>query len=354
MELLPKSRSVTTAMMPADAAAAHLRHLSKEATAKLILSRRFHFAKGELPGAASRIAMYIRQALRFYEASGATDPEIRPVLQYYCYSNLAQAALAAFRPKNHGSLVRHGISDRTHSVRSVSLGTVVAEVTRGVVPAFHALIAGDSLEGRTVRLKDLVVPLPFVTTELQDAFRLKAHSVEFVPSLEREQGSARCRAIARYRLGHETPESESKRLGKVLESAFPILSQAFSRDASAVELVYRSKDLYESEALAARVWKYKFEPMRNQGWCITDEISDIHVSQFLFRADCPLIPAASAAMMFSFVAGSMARYRPELVARLESSRVFLLFDVFVKEVDRFMLPMFRNLLYREQMHFRMY
>ncbi len=70
-------------------------------------------------------------------------------------------------------------------------------------------------------------------------------------------------------------------------------------------------------------------------------------SLFLWRflPTGPILPTMTAALLFSFVICSLARYRPNVLASVEDSKLFLLFDVFCQEADGFLIPTFRNLLF---------
>ena len=61
------------------------------------------------------------------------------------------------------------------------------------------------------------------------------------------------------------------------------------------------------------------------------------------------IPTITASLLLSFSFASIVRYRPILLNKLMDSRLNFLFDIFVREADGFLLPAFRNLLYREEL-----
>lgn len=62
-----------------------------------------------------------------------------------------------------------------------------------------------------------------------------------------------------------------------------------------------------------------------------------------------LLPSLTSALLFSFALASIVRYRPELLAKTMSSPMNLLVDIFIQESPAFMIPSFRNLLYREEL-----
>ncbi len=74
--------------------------------------------------------------------------------------------------------------------------------------------------------------------------------------------------------------------------------------------------------------------------------------EYLWRFDrsSPILPTLTAGLLLSFVLASLARYRANILDRVESSKVNLLCEVFASEADGFMLPAFRNLLYAETMY----
>jgi hypothetical protein len=84
----------------------------------------------------------------------------------------------------------------------------------------------------------------------------------------------------------------------------------------------------------------------NLGGHLADEQGLVRF-QWRFCPDTPLLPTASACLLLSFTLASLYRYRPNLLDSIESSRVNLIFDVFLNEADAFLLPAFRNLLYGE-------
>jgi hypothetical protein len=52
-------------------------------------------------------------------------------------------------------------------------------------------------------------------------------------------------------------------------------------------------------------------------------------------------------LLLAFALASLYRYRPNLLDSIESSKISLIFDVFLNEADGFLLPAFRNLIYGE-------
>lgn len=70
---------------------------------------------------------------------------------------------------------------------------------------------------------------------------------------------------------------------------------------------------------------------------------------WMYDRGVKIFPALTAGMLMAFAMSSWSRYRPNLLERLEKSRVNLLCDVFCSEIDALMIPAFRNLIFGENL-----
>lgn len=111
---------------------------------------------------------YLGQALEFYEAAASPHLGSKPLLYYYCFLNLAKAALlyegVAIPP-----VVVHGIGDPKANVRQrVRLeGQHVRIDARhpqhsAVFPEFGALLGDTATDHRTIRVVDVLGQIPSI------------------------------------------------------------------------------------------------------------------------------------------------------------------------------------------------
>jgi hypothetical protein len=326
----------------------HLRHLTKSVTAKLVLRDRFGFSDSAAAATGRIVAAYVGHALEFHAASISAPFSIKPILQYYCYLNLAVGVIETYRPANYQARGTHGVHDLTYRVGSgrITAATPLVRASSGVIPLFHDVIAADSLHGRTFSLNDLITSLPFLSTELEEAFAIYQHEFHITPSVVEQYNpdgsvfrskivlksarrprdttdpslpttaqisAAMPMLVVSYNLTHSTP------------SAHTYLSWTEWPDRSMCESAHRTvcRQLINFGGHHFRFYRWRFLPRRH------------------------LLPTATASLLFSFFLSSLYRYRARLAVRWQRSRLNILADTFVSESDAVLIPMFRNLLFAD-------
>lgn len=307
-------------------------------------------AKAEANATAKVITSHVAQALDFYDAGCSASHRVRPVLQYYCFLNLAVAAIYAYRPPNHLNVRRHGASDTTQSLRTLEPGSRVVETTRGAIPLLDAVVGGGAVGNRSFRVIDLLAAIPFTSIEVADALKVGVSTVhvEVIPQAETDGGPFWL--SLKYSLG--SSQEGSRRLQRVprqaLEAGFPELRTTYRiEEQTKSRVVYRTRRTWAQSA-DMRDWR------RNNLLRLLNPGAEVFIPQrfhyLLYTCSrVPILPCLTAAMLLSFVAASILRYRPSLADWIEDSRFNVIFDVFMRESDAWLLPAFRNLLFREQM-----
>ena len=71
--------------------------------------------------------------------------------------------------------------------------------------------------------------------------------------------------------------------------------------------------------------------------------------QWYYTSSSQLLPTLTSTLMVLFAYASIVRYRPNLIQKMQSHRLSLLFDTLLSESPFFFIPAIRNLLYREHL-----
>lgn len=151
---------------------AHIRNLASPAGLAPVLKERHGFRGQEAREFSKTISPFIAQGLQFFEASNHANHRVRPVLQYYAYLNLAVATVLIFRPPNWHAYRSHGAEDFTRSLKTISLSSKVVRVRKGVITLFHSILCAGALPKGPIRLKDLLIPIRMISSELHHAFNI--------------------------------------------------------------------------------------------------------------------------------------------------------------------------------------
>lgn len=351
--ILGPRRTATSYNSPLAGHVSHLRHLSKPKTAELVLRGRFGYARPAAKEIAKLMAPFVEQAVEFHDASRLAQLRIRPVLQYYGYLNLAVACVIAHRPTNYLQYKSHGGTDLTPKLKMLDLRSPVVQVRHGAIPLFHSIISDCDINKRIFRLRELFASIPVLSLELEDAFGVPMVHVECAERLFHNSDTPK-RMISEldFRLsrhgagdlkGHRLPRSR-------LEQALPFLRTEYLCSAKRdLHLNYKSVTNWdEADHVQAMTWHNvrAFKAMNFGARSLDDGIAH-HIWYTVPRA--PILPALTASLLLSFVLASVARYRPNLTAQLEDSRLNIVVDVFTAESDCFVIPALRNLLYKEEL-----
>lgn len=346
--------TATTGGPPLQAHVAHLRHLSKPQTARRILKDRFNLNKEEVKESADPLAAHVNQALEFHEASRIVRHSVRPVLQYYSFLNLAVATILAYRPPNHLNTRSHGVSDRTHSLTAVDLSSKVIETDTGTVTKFHEILSAAPIERSVFRLRELFVAIPMLAVELHDAFGVSITTIQVRTSTITDNDTkpkpVRSQVQFNVHWPSDTALNRKRFPRKAVERAMPLLANGYEfASGDAQQAIYRSKKRWSTQQQRSASRTHSANCLRfvNFGGHITDSMGSHY--QWRYNPKTRILPTMTASLLTSFFLASVFRYRPKLARSLEDSRLNILAEVFINEADEFMLPAFRNLLYREEM-----
>ncbi len=350
---LSSTKNISSRIEPLRGHLVHLSHLARPVTSRMILQSRFNLSGTQLTDSAKSVSAHVALALRFYQDSILASPIVRPVLQYYCFMNLAVAIIHAWQPSNYKQRLRmHGISDLSASTRKLELSSIaIAFQSAGVIPLFHSIISDAPLPLKPVRVKQLLAPAFFMSAELADAFKLHMQQVSVTPMVAHEGASDT--PPSRIQLQFDPSSGRPTKtpllsVQKKIESAMPILRKAYVRvHASDARLTYRSKMSFQetqSDKFYGTFHNLVF-PCVNFGG--DAGVGDWPQFEWHFLPKVPPLPTLTACMGLSFYLSSLYRYRATLLDALPENRLSLLFDVFLAEVGTVLIPAFRNILYRE-------
>ena len=350
-EIIGPFKTSYTTMRPVEAHAAHLRHLASTKVAIRLLHERFgiNIQKSRTYGPV--ISAHVGQGLQFYRESLMAPMAIRPVLQYYCYLNLAVAVVIAYRPRNFTNYRRHGVQDRSRYLTRLGLQSVIVHSTSGAIPLFHSLLSGESIQNRDFRLNELCGSIPGVQYELSDLFFL---TNEFLIVTEQVVQDDRTNLFhSEVRLDCIDSNDSKIRIPKSrIEKAMPDLTNSYKIKQKQENLiVYNSRRGWNTEEEASVIHKKTCMRLVNYGGhhirSVEQNSSLVYVWHGLRRKS--LLPTLSATLLLSFGLASICRYRPNLARDIERSDVNVLLETFIAEADAIVITAMRNLLYREEL-----
>ena len=342
---------VRSTIPPVEAHCAHLRHIAAVATARRILRSKFGLSGSVLRDASSSVSAHVEQALHFHSQSLVAPQRIRPILQYYCYLNLAVAVVRAYRPPNFQQHRHHGVEDRSHSLKDLDLRSVLMVAKRGAVPLFHSLLSGEQIYGRRFRLNELAASIPLISYELESLFGAKTQAIgvdeKVIQDGKRYQSYVALRCADRNR-------GKARLTQARIERAMPSLRLHYQKVSTSYDsIVYHSKAGWHSQSTAIRNHRSHCLQFVNYGGHsvflqggLTYNPSVEYSWHGISRK--PLLPTLTGALLLSFGLASIARYRPVLAKRTEGSNVNVLLDTFIGEADAIVISAMRNLLYREE------
>ncbi|OEU60213.1 MAG: hypothetical protein BBJ57_09185 [Desulfobacterales bacterium PC51MH44] len=345
-EIIGPFTAVSSSVPALEAHVAHLRHLTNTGIALDILRERFQSTAGQAREAAKLIAAHVGQSLAFHEQSRSASPLVRPVLQYYCYLNLAVAAILSYRPINFNQYRRHGVEDRTHALSSLELSSIVVLINRGAVPLFHSIVSGVSLYGKRLRLGQLAAGFQMVSHELVTEFGKVSQPIRVDDQITDVSGSWFSEFSFKPVVKGQTITP------KRLEAAMPLLSSDYRLQPIVDDgISYRSIANWNRQSKALRVHKANGLKLVNFGGhsINSSEFTSPHCVYFWRGVTrIPFLPTLSSILLMSFSLASVARYRPVLLQKAMASPIHLLIETFVQEADGVYIPSLRNLLYREE------
>lgn len=352
-DIVGKFDVVYSTMEPLDAHITHLRHLARPSTAKLILSSRYKRSRKEANRDSILISGHIEQALEYYDLSRSSKYNIRPMLQYYSYLNLAVATILAYRPNNYQGYRKHGVEDLTYKLDNITLSSNLVQVrSSDAIPLFNSIISSKSIEKNIFRLNELVGGIPFLDYELLSAFKKKIINYEISERIIESSDGEWVSEVSFNLLKHQLSLVPNK---KKIENSMPILKIEY-------KMVNQSKDSITYQSIKSWTKKVNAEEHHKNnclkiinfgGHQISKTIPKLELKYFCYcLGRKEFLPTLTASLLLSFSFASLVRYRPILLKSLVNSRLNLLFDVFTNEIDGYLIPSFRNLLYREELFVR--
>ena len=298
------------------------------------------------------MSSHIEQALAFHAQSMAASPRIRPVLQYYCYLNLAVALILSYRPANYQQYRRHGVEDQSHRLTRLELRSILVKVRKGAVPVFHSILSAEPIVGRAFRLHELAGSIPLLKYELSNLFGMRCQTIRVMDSVANDASGNWNSQLTFVCIDEE--EHPANLAKNRLERAVPQLRQFFTIiDQKKDRLQYKSRNSWPNQATAQAWHNQKSLKAVNYGG---HSIYKGRAFQFALKNQYqwhgltgkPLLPTLTATLLLAFALASIARYRPSIAHGVEETSLSVLLDTFIAEADSIVIPSMRNLLYREE------
>ena len=331
----------------------HLDHFSRSIIPYEFLLSRYNRKPNQARNDAESISSHVKQALEFYHLSKVASERIKPVLQYYCYLNFAVATIFAYRPINMEFYKKHGVQDLSAKIKKIDLGSYLVKTTpAGSVPLFNSVISQVDLRFKYFRFNHLIGSVPFLSYELSAAYKKKLYVVHVEEKIIEAPLNA-FKSTVKFTTFNRINNQKTSTNKERIEEAMPILKTAYYLDNKR-----NGSFEYFSKATWNNLEKAKFSHRKNclfltnyGGHSILNDpfqqISMQYSWQYMFRKK--LLPTITASLLLSFSFASICRYRPQLLVQLLNSRFSLIYRTFLNESPGYMIPFFRNLLYREEM-----
>lgn len=346
-EIVGPSEFITTNVPPLEAHVSHLRYLANPTAARELLRREFGFTATAARDDSRLFCAQIEQSIQFYEQSKNTPIRIRPVLQYYCYLNLAVAAILAYRPANWNQYRSHGVEDKTHNLQRIDLSSKVVKVQKGAVPLFHSILSDVDLKSRTFRFGALVAGIHMLSHELGDQFGKDTQRIFVLDAIVEDAGvfysQVSFDSLVR---GVKCPIAHKR-----LEDAMPLLTSDYARNRRARNpIIYKSTASWASADAATAPHRISCMKLINYGGHMIEGSQFGTSSRYSWSGISrrPLLPTLTSLLLLSFSLASIVRYRPALLDVALDSPYQLLIHTFVQESDGTFIPALRNLLYRKE------
>lgn len=335
----------------------HLRHLTTPKTLSKIASSRHGLPKQIARSISPTVSNYIARGLEFYSAIATSPRSVRPVLEYYAFLNFSVACVCISRPALANSTKSHGISDVSYKLNRVELGSTVATIKHGALSSFHSLFCERSLANTSLRLRDLIGAIPFISSEAESVFKIKP--VKIVPVLNQvlnDDNRATLGFRADSSFGQYTTLGGTA-LKSRIEEYFPSLQTDFVLTTTGKHTVlYNSASTWPKNSdtdFLNFVGKWNLlltNPLSvdiYKSGTISNPTYQSESSWFLYKRS-PILPTPTACLALYFWLSSLFRYRADLIESIDPP-IRLLIETFAAEARLRMLSMFRNLLYMENL-----
>lgn len=324
-----------------DAHLLHLKNLENKNIVQDLLGDKHGFVSGEAKKVSKTLSFHISQALTFYYEGKNSAPSIRPLLQYYCYLNLAVAAILAFRPHGYEGYRKHGVSDLTANLEKVKLSSLILKVNRsGAIPLFHSLFSDIRMDNKKMRLGEVFCGFHMIEHELIRFFDMNIQAICVNQKVFQDKGKWFSQFSFKH---HQNVSLPSKRR---IESTIPLLQELYS--SSTENCCYISKQSWNSKEAALKQHRLNGMKIVNYGGS-SHKNNHGMVYHWHGQKYKKLMPSLTSILLSSFFLSSVARYRPYLQNKLMSSPISLLVNTFMEEADHVLIPSVRNLIYQEEL-----
>jgi hypothetical protein len=352
-EIIGPGKLVETTMAPGEAILSHLRHFTKPVISRDILISRYKRSKAQAKKDSINISAHVKQALEYHESSKKCSKQIKPVLQYYCYLNLAVAVIIAYRPMNYDGYRSHGVEDKTHGISNLNMSSPVIQVKKGAIPLIHSILSDEAINKKVFRLNEIIGAIPLLSYEIEAAFKKEIHVIKIsdrvIQDATKRTWSSELTFTTQILSNEKAIGVQKTKLQKaipILENMYNILVDTNSK------IVYQTKQTWTTEGKAKINHNKNCAKIINFGGQLLVEDANLgyrSIYQWRYIKGKPLIPTITSTLLLSFVFATIARYRPILLEKIKESRYNLILDVFINETDGYIIPAFRNLLYREEL-----
>lgn len=113
--------------------------------------------KRNAKGVFKHFQAYIRQAKNYYYSAKKLHPRSASLLYYYCFLNLAKAALVVKQPAIGGHKISHGLSCLPKDFSKLTTQTVKVLNDGGVFPKFYEWYFGQPIKAQSLNVQKLLL-----------------------------------------------------------------------------------------------------------------------------------------------------------------------------------------------------
>ena len=267
--------------------------------------------------------------------------------------NLAVSVVLVYRPNEWNSYKKHGAEDLTKNLDKLTLNTKIMEVRSGVTRLFSRVLYDIDLPNE-LSLRDLMNSTHSTHVEYSSLYKTNSIKIRVIPKIEKDPSSGKFFSQFTFKIDNST-DNNAKFPSVRLYRNLPILKELFDVEVQQGRRIFNSKQKWSSNNPRG-VAKFHSEcalKLSNLGGQSMIEFNDPE-SFWLIGQGSPILPTMVASYLLSFCLGSLSRYRPNILRNLESSELGLIWDTFSKEVPRYMIPGFTNLLYGKVVQMRQF
>jgi hypothetical protein len=298
---------------------------------------------------AHNIKLYIQRAFEFYDVAQNAETATSPLLYYYSFLNLAKALSEIRNPRFHRNPenYRHGITWRPNKYYVVGMHKEkISLTTRGVWHALFEAVSDYRCPAKnptSIRIKDLFELCPEISDEFGRVFHLATASV-FLKDISIFKDQKKKLIWLNILVNREELESIS------------LTTSKFTRSLASYRRVYtEDSEMYKYELKYAK----KYIGNNELNIALYDEIKDLNLFTFLenrkitytFSMQDNLsfkLPQIMVLYTLMFWLGSLVRYDPHSVARLQESQYWLLIDGFMTQSKIWLLEQFEWYFYKTE------